>query len=142
MRFQECSSRERAWIVFGAALVVCGVVLILATYTNWWSVFFVWLRRISRLAIPVALLGLGAYVIWGARQNRFDSLFSGATRPQGSLTRSKTDVRIAGVCGGIAQYFRIDSVLVRIIAVLLAIASPLFTLIAYGALTLILKQDI
>lgn len=30
------------------------------------------------------------------------------------LTRSKTDRKILGVCGGIAEYFDIDSTLVRI----------------------------
>ncbi|MBQ7063212.1 MAG: PspC domain-containing protein [Bacteroidales bacterium] len=31
------------------------------------------------------------------------------------LMRSSTDKKIAGVCGGVAQYFNIDSTLVRII---------------------------
>ncbi len=31
------------------------------------------------------------------------------------LTRSSSDKKIAGVCGGIAHYFDIDSTLVRII---------------------------
>ena len=30
------------------------------------------------------------------------------------LTRSKTDRKILGVCGGIAEYFNIDSTLVRV----------------------------
>ncbi len=30
------------------------------------------------------------------------------------LTRSETDKRLAGVCGGIAEYFGIDAILVRI----------------------------
>src|SRR5947209_14833582 len=33
-------------------------------------------------------------------------------RPQ--LTRSETNKRIAGVCGGIAEYFDIDPILVRV----------------------------
>ena len=35
------------------------------------------------------------------------------------LYKSATDKKIAGVCGGIAEYFNIDSTLVRLIAVLL-----------------------
>lgn len=31
------------------------------------------------------------------------------------LTRSKKDKKIFGVCGGIAEYFEIDSTLIRII---------------------------
>lgn len=37
------------------------------------------------------------------------------------LYRSKTDSVIAGVCGGLAEYFEIDSTIVRIIFVILAI---------------------
>lgn len=36
------------------------------------------------------------------------------------IYRSDTDRIIAGVCGGIAEYFRIDSTIVRLIAVVLA----------------------
>lgn len=38
------------------------------------------------------------------------------------LRRSRTDRVIAGVCGGIGQYFGVDTVLVRIAFVVLAIA--------------------
>ncbi len=34
------------------------------------------------------------------------------------LYRSKLDKKIFGVCGGIAQYFEMDSTIVRLIAVL------------------------
>ena len=35
------------------------------------------------------------------------------------LMRSSSDKKIAGVCGGVAQYFNIDSTLVRIIVLAL-----------------------
>lgn len=41
-------------------------------------------------------------------------------RPIRRLTLSSTDQKIAGVCGGIAEYFHIDPTLVRVIAVVLA----------------------
>lgn len=37
------------------------------------------------------------------------------------LTRSRTDKKIAGVCGGIAKYFGIDPVIPRVIAVVLVL---------------------
>jgi phage shock protein C len=40
------------------------------------------------------------------------------------LTRSETDKRLAGVCGGLAEYFGIDPVLVRIVFVILAVMGP------------------
>ena len=38
------------------------------------------------------------------------------------LVRSGSDKKIAGVCGGIAKYFGIDSTIVRIIAVIFTLA--------------------
>jgi len=38
--------------------------------------------------------------------------------PERKLYRSKTDRRIAGVCGGLAEYFNIDSTIVRLLFVL------------------------
>ena len=35
------------------------------------------------------------------------------------LYRSSTDKKIAGVCGGIAEYMNVDSTIVRLVAVLL-----------------------
>ncbi|HEX2068971.1 MAG TPA: PspC domain-containing protein [Actinomycetota bacterium] len=40
---------------------------------------------------------------------------------QARLTRSEADKRLAGVCGGIAEYFDFDATLVRIGFVLLAL---------------------
>lgn len=39
------------------------------------------------------------------------------------LYRSKGDRKIGGVCGGIAEYFGIDSTLIRLIAVILIFVS-------------------
>ena len=47
------------------------------------------------------------------------------------LYRSKTDRKIAGVCAGLAEYFGIDPVIVRVIAVLLLLPGGLPGLIPY-----------
>ena len=45
-----------------------------------------------------------------------------ATRVPGTrLLRSRTDRKIGGVCGGLAEYFGVDSTVVRLAAVILAI---------------------
>ena len=45
----------------------------------------------------------------------------GPPRPQKRLMRSVTDYKIAGVCGGIAEYLELDSTLVRVLWVLLVL---------------------
>ncbi len=42
------------------------------------------------------------------------------------LYRSRTDTMLAGICGGIAEYFAIDSTLVRLIWVLIVLFSGVF----------------
>jgi phage shock protein C len=37
------------------------------------------------------------------------------------LYRSRTDRKLAGVCGGLAQYFNIDAILMRVLFVVLAL---------------------
>jgi len=45
-----------------------------------------------------------------------------AAAPTGPrLTRSTTDRKLAGVCGGIAEYFAVDATLVRLIWVILSV---------------------
>lgn len=51
--------------------------------------------------------------------------------PRKRLTRSATDRMIAGVCGGFAQYFNVDSVLVRLLFVLLVLAGVVPGVLAY-----------
>ncbi|MDY6875242.1 MAG: PspC domain-containing protein [Chloroflexota bacterium] len=50
------------------------------------------------------------------------------------LYRSVTDCQIAGICGGLAEYFNLDPLLVRILMVVLALATPagfLFYILAW-----------
>jgi len=58
------------------------------------------------------------------------------------LYRSSTNKIIAGVCGGLGEYFAVDPVFVRIFAVLLAIIPHGFGLIAYIVAWIIIpKRD-
>ncbi|MBQ9069399.1 MAG: PspC domain-containing protein [Eggerthellaceae bacterium] len=141
MRLSDCSKSERALFAVGVVLVVLGVLLVFGIYTSWWSSMIMWLRRASRIALPLGLIALGVYVVQGARNHAFDHLFDGSSQRQQVLERSGDDSRIAGVCGGIAQYFGIESTFVRVIAVLMAFASPLFALIAYAALVLVIPHQ-
>ena len=50
-----------------------------------------------------------------------ESTFSDSPRPVRRLTLSARDKKIAGVCGGIAEYFGVDATLVRVITVVLAL---------------------
>jgi phage shock protein C len=57
------------------------------------------------------------------------------------LYRSKHNRVLLGVCGGIAEYFQIDPVIIRIIAVLLIIPGVFPAIIAYFVLALIIPVE-
>jgi len=68
----------------------------------------------------------------------------GATVPVGRrLTRSTTDKRIAGVCGGLAEYFGVDPTAVRLVWVILSIlgAAVIGGVIAYALAWLIIPRS-
>lgn len=57
------------------------------------------------------------------------------------LYRSTTDKQISGVCGGIGEYFDIDSTLVRVGFVLATVFSGFFLgIIAYIALIIVIPE--
>ena|SRR5215831_12062678 len=63
-----------------------------------------------------------------------------ANAPYRQMFRSRYDRKFAGVCGGIAEYFRVDATLVRLAAVVLAIISGGAAILAY-VVAMILMPD-
>ena len=57
----------------------------------------------------------------GARQTSATAYANSYPRPHRRLERSVTDSKIAGVCGGLAEYWDMDPTMVRLIAVLLVL---------------------
>jgi phage shock protein PspC (stress-responsive transcriptional regulator) len=71
--------------------------------------------------------------------------FCGATVIAGErrrLTRSVTDRRIAGVCGGIAEYLNIDTTIVRLAWIVLSIwpGAIICGVIAYAVAWLVMPE--
>ncbi len=58
---------------------------------------------------------------------------------QPRLMRSRTEVIIAGVCGGLAEYFAIDPVIVRLIFVLVTLTSGI-GLLVYPILWMVMPK--
>ena len=56
------------------------------------------------------------------------------------LYKSKIDRKIFGVCGGIAEYFRVDSTIIRLIFVVLALGAMSGVLI-YLLAALIMPEE-
>jgi phage shock protein C len=56
------------------------------------------------------------------------------------LYRSKTNRQIAGVCGGLAEYFNVDAILIRVLFVLLAVLGG-SGLVLYVAMWIIVPKE-
>ena len=60
--------------------------------------------------------------------------------PTRKLYRSKSNRQLAGVCGGLAQYFNIDATLVRVLFILLAVLGG-SGLVLYLAMWIIVPRE-
>jgi phage shock protein C len=64
---------------------------------------------------------------------------SGYSRGSGGLHRSRNDRMIFGLCGGIAEYYNMDSTIVRILMFLLALT--VIGLLGYIIIALIVPDE-
>jgi phage shock protein C len=64
----------------------------------------------------------------------------GTVDPTRKLYRSKSNRQLAGVCGGLAQYFNIDATLVRVLFILLAVLGG-SGLVLYLAMWIIVPKE-
>ena len=60
--------------------------------------------------------------------------------PTRKLYRSKTDRKLAGICGGLAQYFNIDATLIRVLFIVLAVLGG-SGVILYVAMWIIVPKE-
>jgi phage shock protein PspC (stress-responsive transcriptional regulator) len=79
------------------------------------------------------VLGVVAYLAAWALMPRADAPVGAPAALQPRLVRARTDRRIAGVCGGLADYFGVDPTLVRVAWVILSViaGAVVFGVIAY-----------
>jgi phage shock protein C len=99
---------------------VAGICAGLAAYLDA-DVTLVRLVWVTLSIIPGVLIGglvayIAAWVLMPVADSQMRSVPTGRR-----LARSETDKQIAGVCGGLAEFFGVDSTIVRLAAVILAI---------------------
>jgi len=57
------------------------------------------------------------------------------------LYRSTVDKMIAGVCGGLGEYFNIDSTIIRLLFILLLLINPVAMIIVYLIATIVIPKN-
>jgi phage shock protein C len=129
-------------LLAGAVLVCLGAGLLFDEF-GWYYLRVPHFLRIDLdLIVPLILVGFGIYLIanrGGVRLKRMP--LRAATGSGKRLQRSVEDRRIAGVCGGLADYFGVDSTWVRLGAIFLALFTHLIGVLAYLAWMIALPEE-
>lgn len=120
--------KSNPMVLWGGLLLLVGVVLLLNNFGLLpWRIDALWWGLMSVVG-PALLIGLGVYLVLvflgRAPDLRRVARAGGDLRRAGHslpLRRSRRDRQLAGVCGGIAAYFDIDSLVVRMAWVVLSI---------------------
>jgi phage shock protein PspC (stress-responsive transcriptional regulator) len=89
-----------------------------------WVVLSIWPGAI--------VLGVIAYLAAWAVMPRA-AVSTSAAPPKARLMRSRADKRIAGVCGGLAEYFDVDPTIMRVawVVVSVVVGAVIFGVVAY-----------
>ena len=126
---------------WGVLLIIAGLLFILPDIgffriRNMWRWHEFW-----EFLIPIMVIALGAWLLLrpsspestllSKSEKTEDKMEENDTDTRRKLTRSVVDKKISGVCGGIGEYFNIDSTIVRILWVLATLASGGFGILAY-----------
>ena len=115
----------RMELLVGVALLLFGVLLLFRDFDYLWPDIshIPWIILHSNAMWAVLLGGIGLLLIYSARKQGAGL----TTALEGKrFLRSHTDKRIWGICGGLAKYFNVDSTVVRVVVVLLALATKIF----------------
>jgi phage shock protein C len=150
---QSSGSNARNWL--GYVLVIAGGLILMGNLGVF--DFFDHFDNVFEFVFPLLLILLGMAIIYyrqsqpvpaptddevhqsGEQSETRDRSHSpGAYR---QFRRSFTDKKIAGVCGGLANYFDIDPSIIRMLYVILCLASFGAGLILYVILALVVPYD-
>lgn len=143
------ATSSKARNVVGYILVILGGLLLLSNLDIFH--FFDFLGDAVEYVFPVLLIILGMAIIYYRQSNptaetgnaEQSQVTSQQTQPPmyKQFRRSFTDKKIAGVCGGLANYFGIDPSIMRMLYVILCLASFGAALVLYIVLALVVPYD-
>lgn len=138
---QQTKKYNNAFI-FGILLVVVGVFLLFRELEIFHQ--FQFFDVSFSMLWGILLVIIGALLLLSSRKSSEPPDSSGASQPfSGSkrLFRSRSNRMIAGVCGGIANYFDIDPAVVRLLWVLATFISVGIGLVIYILFIIIIPEE-
>ncbi|HEY3317039.1 MAG TPA: PspC domain-containing protein [Coriobacteriia bacterium] len=133
----EDRRRNDALLIVGVIVLLIGLALLGRTLNVFPPFVFEVLRIAARATGPLALIILGVIVIVVASRGGVSPAMPAAGV---KLYRSRTNRMIAGVAGGLAEYFGIDALVVRLVFVAVALASFGTALVVYIVLAVLMPE--
>lgn len=142
--------------IWGIILITLGIILLLTNiglfplfdWFEWWDIFS-WGTMVSIIIIVIGVLLVINYfntkdVVTEpkAEHEVMQEAAQPTQRPAAKvLRRSIQDKKLAGVCGGLAEYLEIDSTIIRLIFILITLGSFGLGLFLYIILALVMPQS-
>jgi len=130
---------------WGALLIIVGIALIfkqmgLFHYLQIWNVPW-------QMIWAIILISLGAFLMFNKNKSQDDESVKETFAPgkeedpnSKQIYRSRTDKMLAGVCGGLADYFHLDPTIVRLLYVVLSLASVGIGIVIYIVMMLVFPE--
>lgn len=125
---------------WGILLIIVGVFLLIGLIGPVGGLFAGAAVLMSSVFWPLLVIVLGLYLFFGQGGGDYKSQISEVFPPGKKLCKSVADRKISGICGGIGEYFNIDSNIIRIFWVMATLGSFGFGVLAYLVLALFLED--
>ena len=125
------------WIILGVLLIAGGFFFV-ARNLGWvpWQLGAVWDTAVkARLGIGIVVLGI-LLIVWAQTGKRFKAPEKGR-----KLYRLRSDKWVAGVLGGLAEYFDIDATLLRLAFIGLLILGADGLVVVYIVMAIVVPQE-
>ncbi len=148
------ASSKKNSLFWGILLIAVGIFLFLDNigfpfWRHWW-----WFD--GGFVLSVLLILAGVAFLWGGRNSfsrasqpaEFQAADAGSPSTEAAqpaarrLYRSFSDSKLFGVCGGLGEYFGIDSTIIRILFIVGAIASGGIFVLGYIIMAIVLPKEI
>lgn len=147
---KQASDRNQIlWMIIGGILILCGLAYLFDNFSvfpygwyrmNHWDVDWdiVW---------PLLLVGAGIFYLIYVSKNKKpgdDSIKKEKKVDTNGkrLTRSVKDKKLAGVCGGLAEYFNLDPTIVRVLyAIFTILTSIILGIIVYFVMAMVVPEE-
>jgi len=137
---------DKVKLFLGVGIILIGVFIILEKFNISFfpNYLFSFKHYFGMFFWPIILIITGSLLILSYKKNDNHNTTAGEDHEKsftGGLYRSRTDKKWLGLCGGLAEYFKVDASIIRISVVIVTFYSGIFPgIIAYIVASLILPE--